>query len=79
MAKRGCPCGVCESWNQPEICASCANLRLIEKYKLLKRLSQRREALHLRVNFLFVAKVFVGTSLVSSVLPYFAFMTFLLT
>ncbi|KAJ7549409.1 hypothetical protein O6H91_07G052700 [Diphasiastrum complanatum] len=56
MAKRGCPCGVCESWNQPEICASCANLRLIEKYKLLKRLSQRREALHLRVNFLFVAK-----------------------
>ncbi|KAJ7570678.1 hypothetical protein O6H91_01G131100 [Diphasiastrum complanatum] len=56
VAKRACPCGVCESWNQPAICASCVNFRLIENYKLLKRLSQDCEALRSHLNLLLKAK-----------------------
>ncbi|XP_024542663.1 uncharacterized protein LOC112350552 isoform X1 [Selaginella moellendorffii] len=50
MARRGCSCGVCEAANQPAVCVSCVNLRLAEKYKIVRRLTHERDALRNRMD-----------------------------
>jgi hypothetical protein len=57
MARRGCVCGFCENVNQPSVCTSCINQRLMEKYKLLKHLAHDRDLLRRRLDEELIAKV----------------------
>ncbi|CAK9863631.1 unnamed protein product [Sphagnum jensenii] len=56
MARRGCVCGFCENVNQPSVCTSCINQRLMEKYKLLKHLAHDRDLLRRRLDEELIAK-----------------------
>lgn len=56
MARRVCLCGICENGNLPSVCAACINSRLMDKYKLLKRLSRHRDILRMQVEARLKAK-----------------------
>eukprot|EP00250_Pteridium_aquilinum_P008733 c1816_g1_i1 orf=342-1739(+) len=56
MARRVCPCGICDNVNLPSACATCINSRLLEKYKLLKKFSRRRDILRMQVEACLKAK-----------------------
>ncbi|KAI5071498.1 hypothetical protein GOP47_0013749 [Adiantum capillus-veneris] len=56
MARRVCPCGICENVNRPAACAACINSRLLERYKLVKRFARRRDVLRIQVEARLKAK-----------------------
>lgn len=56
MARRVCPCGICDNVNRPCACTACINPRLLERYKLLRRFSRRRDFLRIQVEARLKAK-----------------------
>lgn len=56
MARRAFVCNICNNTNLPSACAACINFRLLETYKLFKRLSKHRDDLHFQVEACLKAK-----------------------
>ncbi|CAM6093754.1 unnamed protein product [Calypogeia fissa] len=56
MARRNCACGICDCVNHPAACINCINPRLVERYKVLKRLAQQRDSSRRRLDAQLVAK-----------------------
>ncbi|KAL3684580.1 hypothetical protein R1sor_002602 [Riccia sorocarpa] len=56
MARRGSLCGICDGVNQPAVCQNCSNVRLSEKYKILKRVLAHRDDVKRRLEAQLAAK-----------------------